>query len=116
MIAKIGVIDRKYYDSDDFSSLDLRGSNFSLFHLNIASLSLHLDGLKTLLSNLEHDFNIIGINETKFQSTLPPINCDLTGYTFTHTPTEGDKGGALLYVSDKLQYIECSDLDGLMYI
>ena len=83
---------------------------FPLFHLNIASLSLHFDDLKSLLSQLGHDFGIVGITETKFQSTVPPINCDLTGYFFFHTPTEGEKGGALLYVSDDMQFTECSNL------
>ncbi|XP_057290769.1 uncharacterized protein LOC130613442 [Hydractinia symbiolongicarpus] len=41
--------------------------------------------------------------------------CDLPGYSFTHTPTEGEKGGALLYVSNHLQFIERLDLDTLAY-
>ena len=29
----------KYYDTNDFSNLDVGSNNFSLFHLNIASVS-----------------------------------------------------------------------------
>ncbi|XP_057308206.1 uncharacterized protein LOC130646085 [Hydractinia symbiolongicarpus] len=83
--------------------------------MNIASLSKHLDELKVLLQQLGHDFSIIGITETKFQINVPPINCDLPGYSFTHTPTKGEKGGALLYVSNHLQFIERLDLDTLAY-
>ena len=105
----------KYYDPDEFSSLQVNSDKFSLFHMNIASLSTHLDELKILLGQLGHDFSIIGITETKFQINNPPTNCDLSGYSFIHTPTEGEKGGALLYVPNHLQFIERSDLDTIAY-
>ena len=69
----------KYYDTRQFSDLNVSPNNFSLFHMNIASLSLHFDELKILLNQLGHDFNIIGITETKFQTNIPPTNCDLPG-------------------------------------
>ena len=105
----------KYYDANDFSNLDSGSNNFSLFHLNIASLSKHFDELKALLGKLDHGFNIIGITETGFQNNIPLINCDLPGYNYAHTSTKGVKGGALLYISDNLQYTERVDLDGIAY-
>ena len=108
-------INCKYYVTAELSALNTKDSHFSLFHLNIASLSLHFDELKNLLDLLGHDFDIIGITETKFQSTVPPINCDLPGYTFVHTPTESENGGALLYVPNDLHFIECPKLDALIY-
>ena len=99
----------------EFSALNIKDSHFSLFHLNIASLSLHFDELKNLLGLLGHGFDIIGITETKFQTTMPPINCDLPGYTFVHTPTESENGGALLYAPNALHFIECPKLDALIY-
>ena len=106
----------KYYDVNDFTSLDFIGSNnFSLFHLNIASLSKHFDELSVLLGQLGHGFSIIGITETGFQNNIPAINCDLPGYNYVHTPTKSEKGGALLYISDCLQYTERVDLDKITY-
>ena len=75
--------------------------------MNITFLSSHLDEPETLLSQLGHDFSFISNTETKFQTKVPPINCDLSGYT----PTEAEKGGALLYVQDCLQFTERLDLD-----
>ncbi|XP_057310678.1 uncharacterized protein LOC130648640 [Hydractinia symbiolongicarpus] len=111
----MGGVNCKYYDPIEFSALQVNSDKFSLFHMNIASLSKHIDELKILLGQLGHDFSVIGITETKFQTKIPPINCDLSGYSFTHTPTEGEKGGALLYIPNHLQFIERPDLDTLAY-
>ena len=51
--------------------------------------------------------------ETGFQNNIPLTNCDLPGYNYAHT--KGVKGGALLYVSDHLQYTERVDLDSIAY-
>ena len=40
-------------------------SPFSLFHLNINSLSFHFDELESLISKSKNDFQIIGISETQ---------------------------------------------------
>ena len=101
----------KYYDTNDFSNLDICSNNVSLFHLNVASLSKYFDELSVLFSQLGHDFSVVGITETGFQNNIPFINCDLPGYNYVHTPTKGEKGGALLYVSHHLQYTERADLD-----
>ena len=105
----------KYYDTNEFSELNFDSKIFSIFHMNIASLSKHYDELRVLLTQLKHDFSIIGITETKFQSNNPPTNCDIPGYTFKHTPTEGEKGGALLYIPNHFQFVERLDLDTLAY-
>ena len=74
------------------------------FHLNIASLPKHFDELKSLLNQTGHDFSIIGLTETAFQSNIPPANCHLDGYSFVHTPAEAPKGGALIYIHNNLEY------------
>ena len=115
MTESMSGVNCKYYDVNDFSNLDLGSNNFSLFHLNIASLSKHFDELRALLGQPGLGFSIIGITETGFQNNIPLINCDLPGYNYAHTPTKGDKGGALLYISANLQYTECVDLDNIAY-
>ena len=37
-----------------------------------------------------------------------PLNCDLPGYNYVHTPTKVEKDGARLYVPHHLQYTERS--------
>ena len=66
---------------------------FSLFHLNIASLSKHKDELETILMMLKYKFDIIGISETKIQKNIiPNYDISLKGYKPYSTPTEGEKG------------------------
>ena len=115
MTGTMSGVNCKYYDANEFFNLDLGSNNFSLFHLNISSLSKHYEELRALLGQLGHGFDIIGITETGFQNNIPITNCVLPGYNYAHTPTKGVKGGALLYISDCLQYTERADLDGITY-
>ena len=58
---------------------------------------------------------LLGITETGFQNQTPAFNCDIPGYNFVHTPTKCEKGGALLYLADFLQYTDRADLDTVAY-
>lgn len=89
--------------------------NLSFFHMNIASLALHQDELNVLFSNLEFDFDIIGLTETKITNDMPILNFSRTNYTFKHTPCEGHNGGTMLFISDKYAYTRLNDLDLLAY-
>ena len=100
MTETMSGVNCKYYDANDFSNLDSGSNNFSLFHLNIASLSKHFGELRALLGQLGHGSNIIGITETGFQNNIP-------------LPTKGVKGGVLFYISDNLQYTERVDLNSI---
>ena len=79
----------KFYDKASFNkmiseSLISDKSSTSFFHLNINSLSLHIDDLVTFLSSLNHSFDIIGLSETRI--LINSIYCPtLTGYqSFFH--------------------------------
>ena len=51
-----------YYGVNEFMNCKFNSSkNFSILHLNIHSIQLHIDELKTLLKMLDHDFDIIAI-------------------------------------------------------
>ena len=67
---------------------------FSMIHINIASLSKHIEELRSLPSVLNHPFDIIGITETRIHNETPPVNVDIEGYEFKHTPTSTPCGGA----------------------
>ncbi len=94
----------KYYDTEDFVKAKFENiSNFSVFHLNIASLKFHFEELKILLSMLNFEFDCIMITETKLQKNINPrININIPNYHLFHTPTEASKGGSLIYISNKL--------------
>ena len=57
MTESMSGVNCRYYDVNDFSNLDLGSNNFSLFHLNIASLSKHFDELRALLGQLGLGFS-----------------------------------------------------------
>ena len=104
-------INCNYYDIDEFCSSNFDKNSFSILHLNIASLSAHFDELNTMLSLLNFEFNIIGVTETRIINNFsPPININIEGYVIEHTPTDASCGGALLYISNKLNYKPRKDL------
>ena len=66
-------------------------TNFSLVHLNIASLSLHREEFENVFK-----FDIISISETKIKKGIDPdYKISIDGYQQFSTPTEADKGGVL---------------------
>ena len=108
-------IDCKYVDIESFNHKQKK-NNLSFFHLNIASLSKHKEELDTVLSLLGLDFDFIGITETKIKKkSTPIIDIDKSGYNHYSTPTEGEKGGTLLYISNKFDSKARSDLEKVMY-
>ena len=57
----------KYYTTEQFkeNGFDKHNNQMTLFHLNISSLPYHIDEFTELLSDLEIDFKIIGITESR---------------------------------------------------
>ena len=93
-----------YYETEDFIKAKFDpNSNFSILHLNIASLQFHFEELIILLKMLDHEFDCIMITETKIQKGInPSITIDIPNYHYFHTPTEASKGGSLIYISNNL--------------
>ena len=66
----------------------------SFFHLNISSLSYHIDDLKILLDSFDFLPDVLGITESNmYKMEASRTNIDIQGYTYVHTPTEAYKGG-----------------------
>ena len=104
-------VNSKYYTPNEFISSKIRNNTFSIFHLNIASLSCHIDDLKALLALLDHPFNIIGITETKIRDNCEPTtNISLENYTFENTATLTHFGGAAIYIHKGQDYKLRTDL------
>ena len=65
---------------------------------------------------LDFDFDVIGITETKIKKNVAPItDIKKKNYNEYVTPTEGEKGGCLLYISDKFDSKPRKDLEKIMY-
>ena len=56
----------EYFDIDEFKFQNNK-HDFSLFHLNIASLAKHKEELETIFTMLNFKFDVIGISETKIK-------------------------------------------------
>ena len=106
----------QYYDINDFTESKFKKKSFSILHLNIASISAHIDDLRTLLTLLDHKFDIITISETRIKKGISPTtNIELEGYTIDHTPTEASVGGVLIYMANHINFKVRHDLNALTY-
>ena len=104
------TIDSRYFEISDLSKMQCTDS-FSLFHLNIRSLSSHHDELLLLLSSFGISLDVIGISESKEQTNHGFLtNVDISGYTMYSTPTKSSCGGAALYVKSLLNHKPREDL------
>ena len=101
-----------YYDIDEFTKCKFNSSKtFSIMHLNIHSIQLHIDELKNLLKMLDYTFDIITISESKLKKD-PIINIEIPGYkTPCITKTEAEKGGTLIYVLKDINFKRRKDLE-----
>ena len=69
-----------YYTCDEFKKCKFNNkSTFSILHLNIHSLQLHIDELRTFLTLLNFKFDIIAISESKLKNE-PQIDINLDGF------------------------------------
>ena len=108
--------DFKYYTLEDFiNNEDLNQSkhtpSFSTIHFNIRSLSANHDGMTTLLSELQHAFDVIGLSETKIKDSCDPTrNITINGYNFISKPTLTNAGGVGFYVKEGIPFNIREDL------
>ena len=100
-----------YYDVDDLNKIVINQSDLTVMHLNISSLALHIDKHKLFLSLIKTKFDIICISESRITKKTLTTNTNIPGYNFEHTPTESKAGGLLMYISDKICYKLCNDLN-----
>ena len=100
-----------YYDLNDFNKVIVTKQDLAVLHLNISSLSSHINELKLLLSSFNLNFDIICVTEIRItKSNLPNSNIHIPGCNMEQTPTESSAGSTLIYIFQKLSYKNRSDL------
>ena len=70
-------------------------------------MSLNLEKFQSdLLDELQYEFDIIGITETKTTSSSVPlrVNMNIPNYSFEYVPTPLSSGGVGIYISKRLNY------------
>ena len=97
-------IESKYYTPAQFIAEKFSKKYLTMIHLNIASLQRHIDELRTLLSILNHPFQVICISETRLHDEKPLSNIDIDGYEFVHTKTTSQCGGVGIYIKSGIEY------------
>ena len=83
-----------------------------MFHLNTNSLQAHKSDLDILLDELKFEFDVIAISESRLLKGIEPThNIEIPNYKIEHTPTEANKGGTLLYISENYEHKLRKDLE-----
>ena len=100
-----------YFTINEFKDLTPNSNqSFSILHLSIHSIQLHIDEFRTFLDSAKHKFDIITLTETKLQND-PAVNIFLPGYRNPiHTFTDASKGGVCFYVSEDIYFKPRNDL------
>ena len=81
----------------DTFKISQKSKSLSLLHLNICSLSKNFDNFCILLKEINMNFDIIALIESRIKkNSVSPIDIELENYSIEHTPTEIAAGGALL--------------------
>ena len=105
-------IQSRYFSPHSFNKFKSKlpryagNSCFSLLHKNVRSLKRNLENFQVhLLDELDYDFSLIGVSETKINS-LKDVDFDpsISGYVFEHVPTPLASGGVGLYINDSLKH------------
>jgi hypothetical protein len=106
----------KYYTpqefADDHQIINCSSSKcFSALHSNIRSFkNANSDNLIQMLIELNHDFSVIGLTETKYQSSREQLlNVTIPGYNFIYQPSLSNSGGVGFFASDNLSYVTRND-------
>ena len=106
----------RYYSSHEFhSNNDIQSSlsdkTFSALHFNIRSVARNFEQFLILLNDMNHNFSVIGLTETKIKLGMDPyMNTSLPGYNFISQPTLSNAGGVGFFIKDNYSYAIRDDL------
>ena len=101
-----------YYNGPDLNRIQIHQHDLSIVHLRISSLASHIHELKLFLSLLKVNVDIVCISESRISKrNYPTININIPGYNSEHIPVDSKAGGTLIYISEKISYKICSDLN-----
>ena len=112
----IQTINSKYYKTHDLPKISNHHhtKDFSLFHVNIRSLSKHFDELHALLHASKIPFDVIGITESKQSLNKDFLtNVKINDYQLHTQPSKSACGGIAMYVKKSLDHSILSNLNAL---
>ena len=101
-----------FYNLHDFhklcsSNLYNKGNALSFLHSNIRSYQKNIEQFETLLNQLGHSFDIIGLTElwNNSKNNDSFLTVKLNGYhSFEHLPGTSQNSGCGLYIKNNITY------------
>jgi len=91
----------------------ISSKHFSVLHSNIRSLNANFENLMQMITELNHNFSIIGLTETKINSSNQNTRIhSIPGYNFFSQPSESNAGGVGFYISNKIPCFIRNDISG----
>ena len=105
-------VNSSYHTLQDLLTLNTSEKDFSLFHMNVRSHSLHYDEIFSTLSSLKNNFDVFGVSET-WNSFENPIktNVEVPCYSYFPQQSHSQNGGVALYIKTNLTSIVRPDLE-----
>ena len=94
----------RYVDCSKFKSCFSKFDVISALHLNISSLSKHIDSLSNMLEQLALDFKVIAISETRIRHDSIPHNLEISNHECISIKTEAASGGTAIYIHKSITY------------
>ena len=107
------MVNCKYYSINEFTAEKFCSSRtFSIRHYNIHSIERHIEEFRVSLQMSDFDFDIICISESKIvNGSDPKVDISIPNYQIPiSTPTDGTKGGVLIYVKSGINFKPRNDL------
>ena len=106
----------KYYSCLDFLNLTKQNdnsNNIKIFHNNLNGLELKFEHLRSFLSSNLSNFDIVTLTETseQFNDNKFKTNVQMDGYSLYSLPTLSARGGTAIYIKDKFDAFERTDLN-----
>ena len=97
-----------FHNDEDISN-SFSDKSFSVLHLNIRSLQAN--ALSNFLCDLQYQFSLIGLTETKQKTGKDQTsNTTLPGYNFISQPSESHAGGSGFLIQENINFDIRSDL------
>ena len=96
----------KYFSPHSFFEQKRKFANNACPDSNISFIHTNIRSLKRLLDELDFHFNIIGLTETRINSSSENLdfNPSILHYNFEHMPSRLSAGGVGMYIDERFQY------------
>lgn len=99
-----------FHTSQEIIRSAVSKTSFSTIHCNIRSLQANYDKLCNLLADLNYNFSIIGLSETRMKRDVDQVSYNsIPGYEFVSLSSMTNAGGVGFFINENIKYIKRDD-------